>query len=439
MVKNNRLKFRNMHKKSEDDDRKRILLMPIGTGICSKEEYKCLAAQLLFLIQKENPNQVIIFTSDEAKKTTLKSLRKQYEETIGRKFSKISTIINIKDSDDFNESFYKISRQVDSYKDCEVIIDYTSGSKAMTMAASIVATQKMKKLIFVDGPKNEKGNIIHGKEELKIQNLENVQDKVKLDKFKDLFNNNRFEAAHNEVYNLNMAKNEDKNSEIKILNYLFLSKTYAFWDKFNHDLAGKFFKTGYYQTFGSMKDQLKRNNKALNIINDSNNTNLKYLYILASMINNAKRRCGENKFDDAIARLYRALELISQIDLYRYGLNTSDINPMNIKKISPEAYNFIFPKLISDYQGKCTTRGLDNNYVLIHMLNHYDEVGIYYKENRTKIMRIISHRNNSILAHGLKNKTIKDYKAFEEIVIELALKLDENMVEYLKDTKFPKF
>ena len=45
-------------------------------------------------------------------------------------------------------------------------------------------------------------------------------------------------------------------------------------------------------------------------------------YMLAFILNNARRREDENKFDDAVARLYRSLELFAQIRLSKeYGLS----------------------------------------------------------------------------------------------------------------------
>ena len=49
--------------------------------------------------------------------------------------------------------------------------------------------------------------------------------------------------------------------------------------------------------------------------------------MLASIINNSKRRGKENKFDDAVARLYRSFELIAQIRLLeKYNIDTNRVD-----------------------------------------------------------------------------------------------------------------
>ena len=70
--------------------------------------------------------------------------------------------------------------------------------------------------------------------------------------------------------------------------------------------------------FLELKVKLEKNLNALGIIVNSRSENLKKCYILASLINNSKRKAADYKYDDAIARLYRSFELIAQIKLLKY-------------------------------------------------------------------------------------------------------------------------
>ena len=49
-------------------------------------------------------------------------------------------------------------------------------------------------------------------------------------------------------------------------------------------------------------------------------------YYLSDLLNNAQRRIKEQKYDDAVARLYRITELIAQINLFELDL----INDYNL-------------------------------------------------------------------------------------------------------------
>jgi len=52
-----------------------------------------------------------------------------------------------------------------------------------------------------------------------------------------------------------------------------------------------------------------------------------YDLLIADILNNARRRMKEGKYDDAMARLYRTVELIAQYRLkMKYEIDTSDVD-----------------------------------------------------------------------------------------------------------------
>ena len=216
-----------------------------------------------------------------------------------------------------------------------------------------------------------------------------------------------------------------------------LSNAYYAWDNMDFDVAYDFLTKVDLNLLelNEIKNDIKINLKALGTIVRSQHENLKNCYILASLINNSIRRAEEYKYDDAIARLYRAFELIAQIRLASYGLTSSDID-VNIlleKKVSQE---FIDALEKTRDEGKIKI-GLIKDYELLAELD--DELGKYFAENRHSINNITIKRNNSILAHGLESLDKEDFDQFEELVENLARKLDKDMDKFLKETKFAKF
>lgn len=81
--------------------------------------------------------------------------------------------------------------------------------------------------------------------------------------------------------------------------------------------------------------------------------------------------------------------------------------------------------------------GLIKDFELLAELD--DDLGKYFIENRNKINNLTQNRNNSILAHGLESLNKEDFDKFEELVENLAHKLDKDMAKFLKETKFAKF
>ena len=160
--------------------------------------------------------------------------------------------------------------------------------------------------------------------------------------------------------------------------------------------------------------------------------------ILASLLNNARRRCEEHKYDDAIARLYRSLELVAQIQLkIKYGLNSSNINIDNLKSRN---VNLEYIEELENSKDSLTGEiklGLSQDYNLLYQLD--DELGKFYHENENEIRNSIIFRNKSILAHGLNSQSRENYYNFENWVLKASIILTPEIEDYINQTKFPEF
>ena len=153
--------------------------------------------------------------------------------------------------------------------------------------------------------------------------------------------------------------------------------------------------------------------------------------MLASILNNARRREDENKFDDAVARLYRSLELIAQIRLSKeYGIDSSNVD-IDVLRQNNIDDDYLSEINISDE----IKFGLTADYELLAQLN--DDLGDFYLENKNQIRNILKFRNNSILAHGFDSCSKKEYDEFSEIVLKAANLLHNDMEKFIEETKFP--
>jgi len=154
-------------------------------------------------------------------------------------------------------------------------------------------------------------------------------------------------------------------------------------------------------------------------------------YLIADLINNAERRAKEEqKYDDAVARLYRTIELIAQHRLKtKYGINPSEakteqIPPELLKKwnIPPQTEKIKLP--------------LEKDYELLNAKG--DEIGKKYLQDR-KLKDLLSKRNTSILAHGLTPVTQETYKQLYQKTIQYAKTTINNLKELLEMSKFIKW
>lgn len=407
------------------------MLITVGTGVGGDDARDSLAHGILFSIIHHRPKKVVFFGSDDSKNTII-SLKKQYLKEIGEELD-YDEFILVNEIDSFSKYFREIKYKIlELDNDYDIVIDYTSGTKTMTMAAAFASMLYRKKLIFING-KREKGIVIKGTEKTSSQNLYLVYDELMISKIKELFNINRFEAGRVLLEDI-----VDDNTDKEI--YARLFNIYNYFDKVDYENAFKLFDKDFLgiliKKWPHLRGKFIDNRRSIQTMTEKNNKYRCY-YILASLLNNARRRYEENKYDDAIARLYRSLELIAQIRLIKqYSLSSSNIDVEYLKKRNlDEEYIDKLSNLRNEQDN--IRLSLFQDYELLCYLN--DDLGIFFMNNKSEIFNCLEFRNKSILAHGLNNLSKEEYYKFEAIVLEIANILNENISDFLNQTMFPYF
>lgn len=412
--------------------------MIVGTGInvsSPEEGFRVLAQKLYSTITKIYPHHVVFFASDKSKLTIdyIEDLfKKDNDEFIlGEDYQ----IVQLEAIDDFNACFEVFESKVWDFKysenpnDYQIIMDYTSGTKTMSAAMACCGMFYRTDLISIGGDRST-GEVSAGTELINYQNLYKIYDRLVLVRSRHNFNSYRFRECM-EILGYIVDLSIHKES------FLALCEGYYAWDIMEFEEAYNHLRkvNANHMEVVEIKKILKKNLNALGIIVNSRSENLKNCFILASLINNSIRRAEEYKYDDAIARLYRSFELIAQIRLTKYGIESSDVDVslLNEKGVSKE---FIEDLEKTREDGKIRI-GLIKDFLLLNELN--DDLGEIYIENENKIKNLTQKRNNSILAHGLDSQSKQDFDDFLEVVLLLARKLDKDMGKFLNETKFAKF
>ena len=139
--------------------RKTSMLVTIGTGTGEDKiaSAKSLAHGILFSIDSQNPDEVIFFGSKESLKT-LDFLKEQYIKKFSHEFEDYE-FIEIDRIDSFEEYFTAFKNKIEELDGNKIVIDYTSGTKTMTMSAAFASMLYHKNLIFVSG-KRENGIVV---------------------------------------------------------------------------------------------------------------------------------------------------------------------------------------------------------------------------------------------------------------------------------------
>jgi CRISPR-associated protein (TIGR02710 family) len=115
---------------------------------------------------------------------------------------------------------------------------------------------------------------------------------------------------------------------------------------------------------------------------------------------NAERRASRGRFDDAVARLYRAIELLAQTRLKKRDppLDSSDLDLEKLPEpIQPKYQRMRELNELRGWGSKVQI-GLVSDYVLLQELG--DPLGRVYAPLADRLRQALENRNQSILAHG---------------------------------------
>lgn len=389
------------------DGKSKAMIVSVGTG----KEGKDIAHGICFSIQHHNPDFLVFLNTTKSQETTMSYIiencevnRRTWEE------------INLTDADDIEKialECQNVIRKVigDGYPLDAIVVDYTSGTKAMSAGLTIAAIrEKVGILTYTTGKRGDGGRVISGTERA----LSLVPNQIFADDlFKeavDSFNSYHFDVA---LKILGEAKALLADSEFlkKIDIFELLCKAYSAWDRFEigeaFELLRNLHEEAMLQDWGIDK-QISLNKQALY----QEKEKLFCPERAFDLLENAKRRGdGEHKYDDAVARLYRICEYLGQFEIHNRGLyRTKDGKPdtsdLDISKL-PTTLQEKYSKYQDSYDRKVKIH-LSGNYDLLHDLNH--PVGVFFKQEEKRFKKLMGLRDLSILAHGFNPVPEETYK-----------------------------
>jgi CRISPR-associated protein (TIGR02710 family) len=188
---------------------------------------------------------------------------------------------------------------------------------------------------------------------------------------------------------------------------LIILKGYLAWDNFDHVNAVKNLSNGLKymvrcenrglkKSLQSYVEQVKENFKLLaNMSNATSFFKKKHQLLTLDLVSNAKRRYEQGKYDDAVARLYRALEMVGQIAYKEAtGGSNSDVDSDDL----PESLREEYKKRYLDPQNGKIKLPLVATFRVLNTINI--PLGEKFHELQKNLDGLIFTRNNSILAHG---------------------------------------
>jgi len=382
-------------------------------------------APIVKSISEYKPEFISFFASQD----TCDKVFEIKQEVIKNDGSKMSSEITL--ADDVNDLFHcfekaeeAVSRVLSKgFKKNEVIVDYTGGTKNMSVALALAAVTHGFSFSYVGGKERTKegvGIVVNGTEQI-YKNI-NPWDFLAVEERKKialLFNAYQFRAAKALVDEI-LERSTSFKSVFKKLG--FMIEGYYNWDLFRHKIALDNFRRAKLDELIeidelSIRPFVQATAGLINLLEKIISVAQKpHLVYILDLYTNAERRYEEGKVDDAILRLYRLVEMVAQERLFnKYGIDHSNVKTDNIPEKIRDRY-------IREYRSKRDGKIKIPQTAAFELLFELgDEIGKIFKENKNKFLDIQSSRNYSYLAHGFSYSKDRTYLMLRDFVLDLKI------------------
>lgn len=380
---------------------KKALIMTIGTGSTGVD----IAHGLFFSIKDSNPNLLILIGSTKSFETTWPHLKNLIvKEDIQLEFvEKLIEEVNDLETLHFEYSEIITGLLKQGYSLNKISVDYTSGTKAMSAALVSAAIEtKIGSLSYVYGDRGEGGRVRTGTERRNSLSPNKFYSNNMLLKAFELFNNYRYTSCIELLTTHEF--HPDYQNKADLLHRL--AKMFDMWDKFNFGFAFEISRNISLVELKELNLKGKFETDYLPLLAKLKEKNISVEKVF-DLIENANRRASEGKFDDAVARLYRALEMLGQIEFEKeFKCNTDDVILENLPESIKETIKYKY----KSHSNKRIQLPLFKTFdVLLAVKN---PIALLFEKNNVEIKKHINKRNHSILAHGSLPVAKEHYEEF---------------------------
>lgn len=291
--------------------------------------------------------------------------------------------------DDLSENYATCRRVMADlrrrFPDARMLVDYTGGTKTMSSALVLAAVERGDcELSLVTGQRSDLIRVTDQTETAMPVDTLGLRADRRMALAEELFDGRAYRSAQATLKEFGRAAALPARLRDTMDVRIQLCGGFDAWDRFDHSLAE--------QRLRPFAGQLGELWSALLAINGkAKTTGYEPVFDLR---HNAERRKERARYDDATARLYRAVELLAQRRLQlEHELDTGDLDLQRL----PEPLRAGYEARRERDDGKIKL-GLQEAYELLVALD--DPLGHVYAGMRKPLANALKHRNGSILAHG---------------------------------------
>ncbi|GAW32184.1 TIGR02710 family CRISPR-associated CARF protein [Carboxydocella sp. JDF658] len=381
-------------------------------------------APIIETIKKEKPDNILFICSD--------SSQTQVEKIIaGSGYSKKFKIAVIQAYDLIDQCFIEILEAVDKNirrGKPTIVADYTGGTKTMSAALAMAAVEKGWELCFVTGARTDLIKVQDGTQHSQRVRTDQILLYSYLNEIDRYFAKYDYQACLALVDNLReVALTPDQLKRLTAIKGILTGLD--LWERFQYEAALQKLEP-FARQLRAFKSELSKVYRDLENIarRMGGAVNYRISYALVhDVLLNAQRRALAGRYDDATSRLYRATELIAQVNLLNLNppVNTGDIIiqdswPAELQQRLENRRNPRGKIQLGLMEAFELWAQLDRNFAPIH------------DDWKNKLLECIKARNNSFLAHGYEPITREQYDHYFRTLKDFLLAIQESQQQVEK-------
>jgi hypothetical protein len=317
--------------------------------------------------------------------------------------------------DNLNDCYLTAAALIDQlhnqHPDSTIVTDYTGGTKSMTAGlASAALDDGCCEIQLVTGLRANLERVADRTEFARPVRVWDVQVHRRLRIVQQFLSRYDYASAAHALEETARRFASEQTVQ-RLTKWLALCRGFDAWDRFDHAAAQ--------QVLRPLRGHVDEHKKFLEVMLADRGHGFE---LVEDLLRNAERREAQERYDDAVGRLYRALELTAQRWLkLRYGIDTGSVDP----DLAPSSQRDALTHHENE-QGVIKI-GLRAAWDLIAAFAD-DPLGTCFGEHRKHVLNFLTVRNESLFAHGLQPIGARDYQthvgfvtSFVEQSIEMAM------------------
>jgi CRISPR-associated protein (TIGR02710 family) len=334
---------------------------------------------------------------------------------MGSKFQPTTDLVVLDNPDNLTECYQKIVAKIQEIQQISPLptikADYTGGTKTMTASLVIASIDHQVDLHLTTGDRLDLIRVEQGEMTAQTQ-IAPVLVQQTIDHYLPVFlQQYNYPGAITQLTQLPSigAIASGQKRAVQVLKDI--CQGFEAWDRFDHNTAMNSLKN--YRQYPEIESRLVFLQKVIDSRKEiDENVQIRLsaerhgYEIVQDLMLNAERRATQDRYDDAVGRLYRALELLAQVRLWqKYHIRTGNLD---ISKLPAE---------ISNKYDNHDELGLFKSYQLLTKLQS-EPIGQLYQVHKDNIKKVLSKRNDSLFAHGFRPITKNDYAEIQQPIEE---------------------